>query len=100
MNTYYEFYKNHTQPFLNNCNKIIKCFRTISSFLLKFFGEKIFVNSVNVFPASLKPINPIQKYQHIIESNACILKIFVFMFLLSINVLISFGICSTPKESK
>ena len=60
-------------------------------------GEKRFVNSVKVFPAS---INPIQKYPHIIESYACILKAFVFIFLLPINVLISFGICSTPKESK
>ena len=72
----------------------------MSWFLLKLFGEKGFVNSVKVFPASIKSINPIQKYPHIIESYACILKIFVFMFLLPINVLISFGICSTPKESK
>ena len=72
----------------------------ISSFLLKLFGEKRFVNSVKVFPTSIKSINLIQKYLHIIESYACILKIFVFMFLLPINVLISFGICSTPKESK
>ena len=58
------------------------------------------VNLIKVFPASIKSINPIQKYPHIIESYACILKIFVFMFLLPINVLISFGIFSTPKESK
>ena len=63
-------------------------------------GKKRFVNSVKVFSASIKSINPIQKYPHIIESYACILKIFVFMFLLPINVLISFGICSTLKESK
>ena len=74
--------------------------RIISAFLLKLFGEKRFVKSVKVFPASMKSINPIQKYLHIIESYACILKIFVFMFLLPINVLISFGICSNPKESK
>ena len=59
-----------------------------------------------------------QKYPHIIESDACILKIFVIMFLFCeaedkrrckveefkerrlINSLISLGICSTPKESK
>ena len=58
------------------------------------------VNLIKVFPASIKSINPIQKYPHIIESYACILKMFVFMFLLPINVLIYFGICSTPKESK
>ena len=63
--------------------------------------KKRFVNPVKVFPASIKSINPIQKYSHIIESYACILKIFVVMdkeWL--INTLICFGICSTPKESK
>ena len=59
------------------------------------------VNSVNVFPASIKSINPIQKYPHIIESYASILKIFVAIDKEQlINVFISFGICSTPKESK
>ena len=78
------------------------------SFFLKLFDEKRFVYLVKFFPASIKPINPIQKYPHIIESYACILKIFVLMFLLCkaedevliINVLISFRICSKPKESK
>ena len=51
---------------------------------LELFGEKRFVKSVKVFPASIKLINPIQKYPHIIESYACILKMFV-MFLLPIN---------------
>ena len=45
---------------------------------------------------------------HISESYACILKMFAFMFLLreaedkgqSIDFLISFEICSTPKLSK
>ena len=72
----------------------------MSSFLLKLFGEKRFVNSVKFFPASIKLINPIQKYPHIMESYAYILKIFVFMFLLPKNVLIFFGICYTLKESK
>ena len=67
---------------------------------MKLFGEKRFVNSIKVFPASIKLINPIRKYPHIIESYAFIVKIFVFMLLLPTNVLISFGICSTPKESK
>ena len=48
----------------------------------------------------MKSINPIQKYPQITESYACILKIFVCMFLLPINILVSFGICSTPKLSK
>ena len=72
----------------------------MSSFFLKLFGKKRFVNSVKLFPASIKSINPIQMYPQIIESNACILKIFVFMFLLLINALNSFEICFTPKESK
>ena len=64
------------------------------------FGEKRLVNSVKVFPASIKSINPMQKYLYIIKSYSCILKVFVFICLLLINVLISFGICSNPKESK
>ena len=90
----------------------------MSSFFSKLFGEKRFVCSVKVFPLNIKPINPIQKYPHITESYACTLKIFVLMFLFREaedkgryeveefkerrlrNVLISFGICSTPKLSK
>ena len=83
--------------FLSISHKIVSNY--VISFL-KLFGEKRFVNSVKVFPASIKSINPTQKYPHIIRSYACILKMFVFMFLLLINVLISFVICSTPKESK
>ena len=52
------------------------------------------------FLQSIKSINPTQKYLHIIESSACILKIFVFTFSLPINVLISFGIYSTQKTIK
>ena len=44
-----------------------------------------------------KSINPIHKYPHIIESYACILQIFVLIFLFPMNFQISFGICSTPK---
>ena len=63
--------------------------------------KKRFVNSVKVFPASIKSIKPVQKYPHIIESYAFILKIFVAIDKeRSINALIHFGICSTPKESK
>ena len=59
-----------------------------------------FVNSVKVFHASIKLINPMQKYLHIIESYACILKIFIVIDKeRSINALISFGIRSTTKES-
>ena len=55
---------------------------------------------VNVLLASIKLINPIQKYPHITESYDCILKIFVTTIDLSINILISFGICLTTKLSK
>ena len=58
----------------------IKSFKTMLSFFKKLFGEKRFVNSVNVFLLNIKSINPIQKYQHTIESYACILKMLVFMF--------------------
>ena len=40
------------------------------------FGEKRFVNSVKVFHANIKSINLLQKYPHIIEAHASILKIF------------------------
>ena len=45
-------------------------------------------------------MNPIQKHPHIIELSACILNMFVFVFLCPINFLISLGTCSTPKLSK
>ena len=79
---------------------LIKLFKSMSSFFIKLFGEKRFIYSVKVFPLSIKSINPMQKYPHIIESYACILKIFVLIFLLLINTLISLRICSTPKLSK
>ena len=72
----------------------------MSSFFLKLFGEKRFVYSVKVFPASIKSIKPIQKYPHIIESYSCTLNILALMFSLLINALIYLGIYSTPKESK
>ena len=72
----------------------------MSSFFLKLFGEKRFVYSVKVFPLNIKSINPMQKYLHITESYACILKMLVLMFLFLINALISFGICSTLKKNQ
>ena len=57
-------------------------------------------DSVKVLPASIKSTNPIQKYPHITESYACILKIFVTIIDLSILFLTFFGIRSTPKLSK
>ena len=63
-------------------------------------------------PANIKPINPMQKYPHIIELSFCNRKMLVFIFLFpgnslgsssgnfSINSLISLEIYSTPKLSK
>ena len=69
------------------------------SFFSNFFGEKWFVYSVKVFPLNIKSINPMEKYPHITESYACALKTFVVIDKeWPINALISFGICSTPKE--
>ena len=63
--------------------------------------KKWCVNPAKVFPLGIKSIKPIQKCPHIIESYACILKIFVVIDKeRPINALISFGICSTPKLSK
>ena len=43
-------------------------------------------------------VNPIQKY-YCTLSCVYVLKIFVVFFLLAMNVLISFALCSTPKVS-
>ena len=54
-----------------------------------------------VIPVSTKSISPKQKYPPIIESYVCIVKIFVFISEeRPMNVLISFGIFTSPKESK
>ena len=53
-----------------------------------------------MLPASIKSINPIQKYTHNTELYAWILKIFVTTIELSTDILISFGICSTLKLSE
>ena len=45
-------------------------------------------------------INPIQKYPHITESYACIIKMFAIMFFLLTIFFSSSEICSIPKESK
>ena len=54
---------------------------------MKSFGEKRLVKSVKLLSLSIKPINPIQKYPHIIESYARSLKMFAIMLLLLINFL-------------
>ena len=75
----------------------MKYFKIILSFFLKLFGAKRLVKSVKVFSGSIKSINPIEKYSHIIESNACILKIFAKTYQQMYNF---FWNISTPKQSK
>ena len=58
------------------------------------------VESVNFSPASIKLINPMQKYPYITELFACTQKMVAIMFLFLPNSLISSGTCSTPKLSK
>ena len=52
---------------------------------------------IKVLPAKIKSVNPVQKYSHIMELFDCILNMFIFMFLCSINFSISLGTCSTLK---
>ena len=74
--------------------------RITLSFFLKLCDENIFVKYFRLLPCNIKSINPMQKYPHIIKSQACILKIFVIIFLLTIKPLISSRMCSTLKLSK
>ena len=39
------------------------------------------LKSVSLLPASIKPMNPMQKYPQITESFACTQKMLAFMFL-------------------
>ena len=41
----------------------------------------MFIKSVSFLPASIKSMNPMQKYPHIIELFACARKMFDMMFL-------------------
>ena len=58
------------------------------------------VKSVSFLPASIKLINPMQKYPHITELFACTQKMLAIMFVFPTNSIISSGTCSTPKLSK
>ena len=60
----------------------------------------MFVKSVSFLPASVKSMNPIQKFPHITESFACARKMLAIIFLFPTIFLISSGTCSTPKLSK
>ena len=58
------------------------------------------VKLVSFLPASIKSINPMQKYPHIIELLACTQKVLALMFLFPITSLISSGTYSTLKLLK
>ena len=58
------------------------------------------VKSINFLPASIKSMNPLEKYPHITELLACTRKMLAIMFLFPTNSFISSGTCSTPKLSK
>ena len=75
-------------------------FSIILSFFSYLLGENKFIESNKLLALNIKSINPIQKYLHITESYAYVLKMFVIIFLFPMNFLISFGICSAPKISK
>ena len=56
----------------------------------------MFVKSTKFLPASIKSMNPTQKYPHIIELFACTRKILAIIFLFPIISLIFLGTYSTP----
>ena len=58
------------------------------------------VKSVNFLQGSIKSMNPMQKYPHIIELFDCTRKMLAFIFLFPTNSLISSGTCSIPKLSQ
>ena len=60
----------------------------------------MFVKSVGFLPASIKSMNPTQKYPHINELFVCTRKMLAIMLLFLIKFLIFSGICSTPKLSQ
>ena len=55
------------------------------------------VKLTKVLPASIKSMNPMQKYPHIIELFAGTRKMLDLMFLIPINSLISSGIMFNTK---
>ena len=63
-------------------------------FLRIIRGKKL-LYSVKFLISSIKSINSMKNYPHIVELFAYILKMFVFMFLLTLSVLIFLGTSST-----
>ena len=57
------------------------------------------VKSTKVLPASIKSMNPMQKYPHI-KLLACTRKMLILIDFIPMKSLISSGTCSSPKLSK
>ena len=70
-----------TGTFLKSIDKINFYCSTVFSFSSFSLGNVNWCNLGRILALSLKPINPKQKYPLIIESFACILQIFVLIFL-------------------
>ena len=60
----------------------------------------MFARSVSFLLASIKSVNPMQKYPNITELFACTRKMLAIMFLFPTSSLISSETCSTPKLSR
>ena len=60
----------------------------------------MFARSVSFLLASIKSMNPMQKYPNITELFACTRKMLAIMFLFPTSSLISPETCSTPKLSR
>ena len=60
----------------------------------------MFARSVSFLLASIKSMNPMQKYPNITELFACTRKMLAIMFLFRTSSLISSETCSTPKLSR
>ena len=60
----------------------------------------MFARSVSFLLASIKSMNPMQKYPNITELFACTRKMLAIMFLFPKSSLISSETCSTPKLSR
>ena len=58
------------------------------------------VISVSFLPASIKSMNPMEKYPQITELLAWTRKMLAVKFLFPTNSLVSSGTCSTPKLPK
>ena len=55
-------------------------FEVAQNYILKAIKKKTPIKSVNFLPASLKSMNPMQKYPHIIELFDCILNMLFLCF--------------------